>query len=183
MFEASTPLSTQQQQVRAILVTRKREKEKTKKKKKKRKQKKEKNWKKKKVEIYLYVLYSQLAFPFPSRKGGGRGGSVLVFFHQEEADSPSNLYLFFDDVDPMHNIFSIFSNPPRRLVQSSSTWDDVNRNCFGDGWSRRWRGRSKRGSSLEKKNVQHLGVFLFSGGIHFFPSPGPSVETIVFPLL
>lgn len=50
--------------------------------------------KKKKVEIYLYVLYSQLAFPFPSRKGGGRGGSVLVFFHQEEADSPSNLYLF-----------------------------------------------------------------------------------------
>lgn len=27
-------------------------------------------------------------------RGEGGGGSVLVFFHQEEADSPSNLYLF-----------------------------------------------------------------------------------------
>lgn len=80
MFEASTPLSTQQQQVRAILVTRKREKRKNKKEKKKKKAKKGKKLKKKKSRnISVRVVFS-IGVSFPFSQGGREGGKRARVF-------------------------------------------------------------------------------------------------------
>lgn len=148
--------------------------------------------KKKKVEIYLYVLYSQQAFPFPSRKGGGREGgreacSCFFFTTRGGWFSLEPICSRRRRSDAQY-LLNIFSNPPWRLVQKGSSAPETmlieivrRRLKYELTWTLEKHERSLvvpwilERKKKKKKRSTFLGVFLFSGGgIHFFFFPLPS---------